>query len=64
VGVREEEEEAVLGCRGGPGIRNLRAEMTAVFTLAAAASSETSMVRQEPEDVAYAGRWLLLSPTA
>jgi hypothetical protein len=35
-----------------------------VFTLAAAASSETSMVRQEPEDVAYAGRWLLLSPTA
>jgi hypothetical protein len=38
--------------------------MTTLFTLAAAASSETSLVRQEHEDVGYAGRWLLLSPTA
>jgi hypothetical protein len=35
-------KEAVLGCR--PGIRNLRAEMTALSTLAAAASSEISLV--------------------
>jgi hypothetical protein len=48
-------EAAVLGCRGGPGIRNLRAEMTALSTLAAAAPSETSLVRQEHEDVAFAG---------
>jgi hypothetical protein len=38
--------------------------MTALFTLAAAAWSETSLVQQEHEDVGHAGRWLLLSPTA
>jgi hypothetical protein len=38
--------------------------MTALFTLAATASSETNLVRQEHKDVGYAGRWLLLSPTA
>jgi hypothetical protein len=38
--------------------------MTALSTLAAAASSETSLVRQEHEDAAFSGRWLLLSPTA
>jgi hypothetical protein len=37
--------------------------MTALSTLGAAASSETSLVRQEHEDVAFAGRWLLLLPT-
>ena len=33
-------------------------EMTAPFTLPAAAASETGLVRQDNEDAAYAGRWL------
>jgi len=32
--------------------------MTALFALAAAAASETGLVRQDNEDAAYAGRWL------
>ena len=32
--------------------------MTALFALAAAAASETGLVRQDYEDAAYAGRWL------
>jgi protein phosphatase len=32
--------------------------MTALFALAAAAASETGLVRQNNEDAAYAGRWL------
>jgi len=32
--------------------------MTALFTLAAAAASETGLVRQNNEDAAYTGRWL------
>lgn len=63
-GVSETKEEAVLGCRRGPGIRNLRAEMTALSTLAAAASSETSPVWQEHKVSHLPGRWLSLSPTA
>jgi PPM family protein phosphatase len=32
--------------------------MTALFALAAAAASETGLVRQDNQDAAYAGRWL------
>jgi hypothetical protein len=38
--------------------------MTALSNLAAAASSETSLVGQEHEDVAFSGCRLLLSPPA
>ena len=52
-------EEAVLGYRGECHVfGKLRTEMTALLALAAAAASETGLVRQDNEDVAYAGRWL------
>jgi hypothetical protein len=51
-------KETVAGYRAGPGSGKLPAERTALFALAAAAGSETSLPRRDNEDPAFAGRWL------